>query len=161
MVAGRRRWVERMRLLKARGLIAKFPSGRKPRGAKRRSSNRTIARAQRAIEEIMMAKTTMPAPLAEQPAPAPWAKKPKGERLSDVVDMGLEQVRRVLEKELDPNDCSPAGVKLLSIVTNAALTVLSLQLRLDEAALRTSSQTDFDYAEFYQRFGTEDGGDKA
>jgi hypothetical protein len=112
----------------------------------------------KSVPALPSAAAALPAPVAEEPV-VPWASKPKGERLSDVVDRGLEQVRRVLEKELDPNDCSPAGVKLLSIVTNAALTVLSLQLRLDETALRTSSQTDFDYAEFYQRFGTEDEGD--
>jgi hypothetical protein len=92
----------------------------------------------------------------------PSASKPKAERLSDVVDMGLEKVRLVLGDELDLSDHSPAGIKRLSIITNAALTVLSLQLRLDEAALRTPSQNNFDYTEFYERFGSAtEGDDKA
>jgi hypothetical protein len=80
----------------------------------------------------------------------PWGRKSKGERLADLVDQSLEQTRRILEIELDPENTSPAGIKLVSIVTNAALTVLSLQLRVDEAALRGSAQNDFDYGEFYR-----------
>jgi hypothetical protein len=69
-VAGRARWVERMWAAKARGEIARFPGGRRPRGSAPRSQDKMIARAQRIVErKIEMAKkTTVPAIPAEAAA---------------------------------------------------------------------------------------------
>jgi hypothetical protein len=55
--AGRARWVERMRLAKQQGLIAKFPNGRRPRGASKLHPNRTVRRAQKIIEARMAKET--------------------------------------------------------------------------------------------------------
>jgi hypothetical protein len=72
---GRRRWVERMRLAKAQGLLEKFPNGRKPRMRiglrdRVRSPNPSQARRQRMAEkETEMALKELPAipdkPVAE------------------------------------------------------------------------------------------------
>jgi hypothetical protein len=158
--AARARWVERMRLAKQRGSIAKFPNGRKSgvRG-RSRSANKTIARARRVQEEGKMARTNLPAAVvAEESAPVPWGRKPKNERLADLVDQSLEQTRRILGIEFDPEDRSPAGIKLVSVIATTALAVIAQQAKLDEAALRAQTPG-FDYDTFYQRFGTEDEGD--
>jgi hypothetical protein len=135
LVAGRRRWLERMRALKAAGLITKFPGGRQPRGSAPRSKNRTIARAQRVIEELVMAKmkTTVPALPSEAAALAakPWDELSKSEKLSAVVDLGLDVAKKILELDVDPDN-----VRLLAQIKDTALSVISQQIRVDEGRLR-------------------------
>jgi hypothetical protein len=137
LVAGRRRWLERMRALKAAGLIIKFPGGR-PRGLAPRSKDRTIARAQRVLEEIMMAnkKPTVPALPSKVAAPAvkPWDEMTKAEKLSFAVDLGLDVARRILELDVDPDN-----VRLLAQQKDVALTLISQQIRVDEGGLRPPS----------------------
>jgi hypothetical protein len=131
MQAGFARWQERMRALKAAGLIAKFPTGRKPGQRGRiRSSDKTIARAQRLIEEFKMAirKITAPALPSEAALPS------KADKLSKATELALDIVQQILELGVDPAD-----VKLLAQVKDTALSVISQQIRVDEGRLRESS----------------------
>jgi hypothetical protein len=124
------RWREQRRAL---GLKASLGGG-----AKRRSKDRTIARAQRVIEELMMAsrKTIVPALPAEAAAmPArPWDVMSKSEKLSAVVDLGLDVAKKILELDVDPDN-----VRLLAQIKDTALTVISQQIRVDEHKLRPAS----------------------
>ena len=52
-VEGRRRWVERMRLAKARGEIEKIPGGRRAKGLPPLSKDPKIRKAQRFVEKAM------------------------------------------------------------------------------------------------------------
>jgi hypothetical protein len=164
MQRGRLRWLASLR---AAGL--KVPCGRKACGSRPRSQYRLAAKAQKAIEErmaVMTKKKTAPPPaLPQGTAPAPTEpvtpaggpvalpKKSKGERLSDLTDLGLEQARIILGADIDPNDRSPSALKQMSIVANVALQIIGQQARLDEAALR-ASRDNFDYGEFYRSFGS-------
>src|SRR5260221_7817217 len=67
MVAGRARWVERMRRAKAQGLIARFPGGRRPgRKPRAKSGSRLVDRALRQVEHQLEELPAMPAtPFAE------------------------------------------------------------------------------------------------
>jgi hypothetical protein len=71
--AGRLRWFAKMRSLKAAGLITKLPVGRKPGVSGRvRSSDITIARAQRQIERLRdVVKKAVPALPADALPPQP------------------------------------------------------------------------------------------
>jgi hypothetical protein len=65
--------LQRTRLAKERGLIEKFPNGRRRRGAPKLSGDKTVARAQRLMEKEIMAKRSLPAiPVAGPPAEKPW-----------------------------------------------------------------------------------------
>jgi hypothetical protein len=50
MQAGVTRWRERFRLAKSQGLVEKFPTGRRPRGAPRAHPDKLIRKAQRIIK---------------------------------------------------------------------------------------------------------------
>jgi hypothetical protein len=128
--ADREIWLARMRAAKAAGLIARFPQGRKRRGSAPRSKDKTIARAQRLIEEFKMAikKITAPALPSEAAPPS------KAERLSKATELALDIVRQILELGVDPAD-----VKLLAQVKDTALSVISQKIRVDKGALRSQS----------------------
>jgi len=51
--AGYERWLQRIRLAKQQGVIEKFPTGRRPRGAPKLHPDRWIRKAQRIIEGLM------------------------------------------------------------------------------------------------------------
>jgi hypothetical protein len=152
-MAGHRRWVERMRALKAAGVIDRFPGGSPPRGSPRRSSNRIIARAQRVIEEVTMAtrETTVPAVPAEAAAlPA----KPRGamalpEKLDHASNTSLDRIQRLLDRDVDETD-----TKTLGMQTTAALTVLGYKIKLDTERMREQWREVDSYADMYAGFQT-------
>jgi len=131
--AGRRRWLQRMRAAKARGEIARFPNGRLrgvPNGA--RAPDKYIRRAQRQLELMIMERTN-------------------AARLSELVDRALEQNRRILSSEFDPNDLDPANLKRMSLVLTAAQMVFSLQFKVDEARLRDRDLAIDDYETMFEQ----------
>jgi hypothetical protein len=137
-----------MRAAKARGEIARFPNGRLrgvPNGA--RAPDKYIRRAQRQLELMIMERTN-----AAQPAlPVPFEEKTKGDRLSELVDRALEQNRRILSSEFDPNDLDPANLKRMSLVLTAAQMVFSLQFKVDEARLRDRDLAIDDYETMFEQ----------
>ena len=130
-VAGRRHWLERQRRLKATGIIVKIPGGRKPRGSPRRSADKVVARAQRLVEEMVMAKRIVPARTSSGepalPAAKPWPAMTQAERLSANADRALDVTRQILELPVDPEN-----PKLLGHIKEVALTVIGQQIRVSE-----------------------------
>jgi predicted transcriptional regulator len=103
MAAGRQRWLQRMRLAKQQGLIARFPNGRRPRGAPKLYPDRTIRQAQKIIKAWMAKDASLrvvpddepPVPLTPEEQAALAASKAaaaRGEFASD------EEVRAVWAK---------------------------------------------------------------
>jgi hypothetical protein len=100
----------------------------------RRSQDRYVVQAQRVVERLieMAKKPTVPALPSEAALPArPWEQLGKSEKLSAVVDLGLDFAKRVLELDVDPEN-----VRLLAQVKDVALSVISQQIRVDEGRLR-------------------------
>jgi hypothetical protein len=111
--AGRARWVQQMRVAKQRGVVVKFPNGRKP-GVRGRSrpANKTVARALRIVEEEITMRKMMPAPAAaEEPAvpctahPTSDQKAPARMTLADDLlatgGLALERAKHFLGPQLD------------------------------------------------------------
>jgi hypothetical protein len=152
--AGRARWVERMRLLKARGLVAKFPVGRKPGSAGRtRSKDKTIARAQRVLKTVAMAinRTRGLAPFVEPgaaPGSLPARPLSKADKHSLATDLALDIVQQILELGVDPSD-----PKILAQVKDTALTVIGQAIRLSENELRRVDPVIGSYDEMFERLG--------
>lgn len=114
-----------------------------------------------------MAKTQKTSPNLQTPltgsAPlVPWSEKSKADRLSDLADMGLEQSRRILAIDVDPSDLSRENLKLMSIVSNVALTVLSTQVKVDSERLRASRDryAHSDFLDDLERATGADGGEE-
>jgi hypothetical protein len=111
----------------------RLPNGRFAVNAKpRQERDKTIVRAQSIIRIEEMKKRKDASAL---PPVVLWSDKTKGEKLSELVDLSLEQNRRILSLEFDPDDRSPANLKLISILSNTALQVISQQGKLDRATL--------------------------
>jgi hypothetical protein len=124
-VEGRRRYLDRMRQAKAAGLIDKIPVGRRARDLPPLSKDRKIRRAQRIIEARM----------EERAVVRRWGEGlTKAERLGSATDDALEVVQRILALGVDPTD-----PRVLAIVKDTALTVISVPARLDAAALAAQS----------------------
>ena len=117
-VEGRRRWVERMRLAKARGEIEKIPGGRRAKGLPPLSKDPNIRKAQRFVEKAM-------AKLVPSDG-RPWTEMSKAEKLGRATELALDCVRDILELGIDPSDA-----KTLAIVKDTALNIISQQIRLD------------------------------
>jgi hypothetical protein len=131
---GRRRWVERMRFAKARGLIEKFPCGRKRRGQARPSADRTITRGRRVVEAMMRVRTKLPAPPSEAPA-KPWDALTAGEKLARNSELALDVCKQILSLAVDPGD-----TKLLREIKDTALSLIATRARLEEAGARWGSR---------------------
>ena len=110
----------------------RLPNGRLAPGSKLdavkpyRSSNRTIARAQRAGDRLMAKPSPAPAVAGNKPR----AKMTKGEKLSVDTDRALDQVRKILDFEPDAND-----PKMVGHILTAASLLINAQLRVDENSL--------------------------
>ena len=149
--AGRERWLARMRLAKERGLIEKFPNGRRRRGSPKRSADKIVARAQRVMEAAMAKRSTLPAAVGEPTvAVKPWGEMSKGEKLAANTDLALDFTRQLLELPFDPEN-----VKLLGHQKDAALTIISQQIRIEAERLRAPPTRGGSVEEFYRRY---DGG---
>jgi hypothetical protein len=159
MVGGRARWVERMRLAKARGLIAKFPNGRRSRGAPPRSKDRNIAKAQRMIEEINMARSAggnLPQPdTPTSPAEAYFHAGGRAIEVAATVLASQIDFKQLVDPEwlADPEHRKIAAVllKAASLQTNLALGIISGQIRIDEARLRMRESATSSYDEMFER----------
>ena len=142
MVEGRRRWVERMRVAKAAGLIARFPCGARSLGLPPLSKDPKVRKAQRLIEARMAERShQVAAAAAPQPAPAdlsaerPWAGLSKGEKLAASTDRALDVVKAYLDLPVDPSNW-----KLAAMQASLALGVIGYQIRVESAALTDRSE---------------------
>jgi len=161
--AGRERWLQRMRLAKASGRIDKIPGGRKPQGSPRASADRTIARAQRVLEDIAMTNSRNRSLL---PVSAPDA---TGEAYFHAGGMAIDVAKAMLAPKIDfeplvdpqwladPEHRKIAAVllKAATLQSNLALGIISGQIRIGEARLRASPAQGGSVEEFYRRY---DGG---
>jgi len=84
---------------------------------------------------------------AGQP-PVAWEQQSKGERLSHNVDLGLEFTRRLLELPFDPDN-----LKLLGHQKDAALTLISQQIRIEAERMRAPRGAGGSIADFYKDGG--------
>ena len=146
--AGRARWLERQRLLKAAGVIDKIPCGRR-RGYVTRSKVARIAQAQRALERIEVAKRNplqLPAATGDG-AVKQWDQQSKGEKLNTVADLALNIAKEVLDAPVDLDDIKRARLQL-----DCALGVLSRAIHVDKAQLhRDAERQDGAIAEILRR----------
>jgi hypothetical protein len=94
-------------------------------------------------------KAALPAEAAETAAPAkPWADMSKGERMSFNADLALNFTRQLLELPFDPEN-----LKLLGHQKDAALTIISQQIRIETERLREPRARGESVREFYERYG--------
>ena len=113
--------------MKAAGIITRFPGGKRPRGSPPLSKDKTIRRAQRMVEKLMAKQSEAAVQTNGNEAPArAWDDLSKAEKLSRTTDLALDCARQILELGIDPSD-----VELLAQVKDAALNVISQQIRLD------------------------------
>ena len=146
--AGRTRWLARMRLAKERGLIEKFPNGRRRRGSPKRSADKIVARAQGVMEAAMAKRSALPAAAGEPTVPMkPWGEMSKGEKLAANTDLALDVTRQILELEVDAGD-----PRVLGHVKDTALTIIGQQIRIEAERLRAPPARGGGLQEFYERY---------
>jgi hypothetical protein len=95
-------------------------------------------------------KVVLPAAESAGVPPVPWEQQSKGERLSYNVDLSLSFTKSLLELQFDPHN-----VRLLAIQKDAALTLISQQIRVETERMRSPPARGGSVKEFYRRF---DGG---
>ena len=130
MVEGRRRWVERMREAKAAGLVDRFPNGARSRHLPPLSKDPIIRKAQRIVEKLMAQQDIATG------AERSWSELTMPEKLSKAADLGLDRVYEVLQLPVDAGD-----PKLLALVTNAALSIIGDQIKVDTAKLTATAMS--------------------
>jgi hypothetical protein len=130
IVEGRRRWVDRMHEAKERGEIVRFPGGRRAPGLPPLSKDPKIRKAQRIVEKELaeMARTRKKQPNLLGPAPKPWQQLSRAEKLERASDLGLNRAYEILQLGVDP-----LNPKVLAIVQNTALTIISRQIAIEAA----------------------------
>ena len=123
---GRRRWLERMRLAKARGEIDKVPGGRKPgvRGRVRSPDPRGV-RLERAAERTIVV-VLKDLPVAQKPD----TELSKDEAFSEELREALLHNLAILRRPIDWGD-----IEILKLKTTVALSVQSQAVRLRVAEL--------------------------
>ena len=94
-------------------------------------------------------KAALPAAGAETAAPAvPWANMSKGERMSYNANLALDFTRQLLELPFDPEN-----LKLLGHQKDAALTIISQQIRIEAERLREPPRARGESVrEFYEHY---------
>jgi hypothetical protein len=149
-----------MRRAKARGLIAKFPNGRRKRRAAPRSKRKTIARAQRVVEDVAMAlsrnRSLLPSSASDSTAEAYFQ---AGGMAIDVAKAMLApqiDFEQLVDPQwlADPEHRKIAAVflKAAALQSNLALGIISGQIRIGEARLRASPAQGGSVEEFYRRY---------
>ncbi len=131
MRAGRERWLARMQDLKAAGMIKKIPGGRRPRAPTRAKASDVMV-IEEARAAVVRDHTEVPALSA-----LPWQDQSHPEKLNTLTGKALDKTREILDLP-----CDPANLKLLSIQKDAALSVLSAQVKVDENRLREREHGD-------------------
>jgi hypothetical protein len=136
MVKGRRRWVERMRAAKARGEIARFPGGRRARGLPPLSKDPTIRRAQKIVEKLMALQDIAPV------RKLPWEELSHSDKLDKGTGLALDIAAKILNDGamiLERDGLEGTDIKLVTLVKDTALQVISNQIRVDTAALQAQA----------------------
>ena len=130
---GRRRWLAKMRLAKAQGLIDKIPGGRKPGVRGRvRSADPLAARLERAAEKaIEMALKVLPIPLDKSPEQMTDA-----ELFAGNFRESLLFNRAVLRQPIDLSAPDPEMLKTKREVSLATQTA-AVRIKVAELAPRT------------------------
>jgi hypothetical protein len=82
-------------------------------------------------------------------AEKPWDRMTKGEKLSFATDLGLDVVKAILELGVDPSN-----PKVLNIVKETALTVVSTQVKVDQEKMRAAREAGGSLQEFYRQYGS-------
>jgi hypothetical protein len=133
-IEGRRRWLERMRLAKAQGLIQKIPGGRLPGVRGRvRSSEPRAARLERAADQaIEMALKDLLVPLDKPPEQMTDA-----ELFADNFRESLLFNRAVLRHPIDLTDPDP---EMLKTKREVALATQTAAVRIKVAELRPPAE---------------------
>ena len=148
MVAGRARWIEKQRELKAAGKIARCPGGRPSRdGSPGRSERDRIAEQTRPAVDGAAPMNTQPAsptpdaplaasvpvPLAAAPAPVakPWAVQGHGEKLDTLTASALDTLRDILAEPTALDD-----LKKLSVQKDAALSVIGAKIKVESGRMQ-------------------------
>jgi hypothetical protein len=94
--------------------------------------------------------------LAETTEPqVPWDSLTKGERLARNANLALSFVRQLLEVPFDPEN-----LKMLAHQKDAALTIISQQVRVEAEQLREPRARGGSVHEFYRRYEDGDGEDE-
>jgi hypothetical protein len=97
------------------------------------------------------AKAALAAPAPDTAVPAKtWDDMSKGERMSYNADLALNFTRQLLELKFDPEN-----LKLLGHQKDAALTIISQQIRIEAERLRgpPARSTGASVREFYEHYG--------
>ena len=115
MVAGRMRWVQRMREAKRMGLVEKFPGGRKSKTSPPRKADKVIHRA-----GAIVASEGARLPAVPKSKARDWGKKTHAGKLSALTGKALDKTKEILELA-----CDPDNLKLLSIQKDAALSIIA------------------------------------
>jgi hypothetical protein len=133
--AGYREWVARMRAVKAAGQIERFPGGRRARGLPPLSKDRTIRRAQRIVEAWMAQQDVATVP------ERPWSELSHPEKLDLETGQALDIAGKILSdgaQLLERDGLEGTDIKLVTLVKDTALQVISTQVRVDNAKLAAS-----------------------
>jgi len=123
-LVGHARYIERIRLAKALGIIDKIPGSRKGSGTKPR------------FRMIEAAKEIALATIEQLPAVVdkPFDEQTMGEQLATVTRMSLKEAYRILQLP-----CDDDNLKLTSIKKDTALSLIATQVRVDESIMRRQS----------------------
>jgi hypothetical protein len=114
-----------MRAAKARGEIDRFPNGGRAKALPPLSKDRKIRKAQRIIENEMARRKKQQLLV---PPPKPWVDLTRGEKLERAADAALDRAWEVLQWQPAPTD-----LKLSTLVSNVALTILARQIGVEAA----------------------------
>jgi hypothetical protein len=125
MVAGRARWVERMRRAKAAGLVDRFPGGRQPgRKPRAKSGSRLVDKALRQLEHQLEELPTMPS--------TPFAELDAAEKLTVIAAGGLRMLHGFLQLPIGPD----TPKRTARLVTEAARLALALSIKVGPERMR-------------------------
>ena len=126
---GRRRWVEEMRQAQAAGQIERFPGGRRARSLPPLSRDPIIRKAQRIVEK---AKAMADQDIATVPG-RPWSELSHPEKLDLETGQALDIAAKILRDgaQLLERDGLGADIKLITMIKDTALQVISTQVRVD------------------------------
>lgn len=107
------------------GVIGRFPGGRRPT-----ARPRAVKSEAKVVEQASAVVANQRAEVSVAPVP-PWQEQTHAERLNTLTGKALDKTRDILDLP-----CDPDNLKLLAIQKDAALSVLSTQVKVDETRLR-------------------------
>ena len=126
-----------MREAKARGEIERFPNGRRARHLPKLSRDPTIRRAQRIVEKMKAGADHDIAAVPERP----WSELTHPEKLDKETGLALDIAAKILNdgvQLLERDGLEGADIKLVTMIKDTALQVISTQVRVDNAKLTAS-----------------------